>query len=222
MNFSHTQITHIPPVLSEQRFATYLKHSENDKASALRLYQWNLELSSALLIPLHLFEISIRNAVVDILDEVHTSNWPWTEGFIRSLPNPKKGANQYNPSHNLRAVAAKQPTSGKVVAELNFIFWEKMFTARHDCKLWNQHLLKAFPCAPEFEDVEKMRKRLHKDISDIRALRNRIAHHEPIFTRNISADYKKMRMLIEWRDTVAAQWMDDFERVNLLISQKPQ
>lgn len=219
MTFSHNQLLNIPKTLSDPRFATYLRHCNNDKALALQLYQWNLELSSAFIIPLHLLEISIRNAVVEGLESVHTHNWAWNQGFIRSLPNPSRG---YSPQRNLREVARTHPTAGKVVADLKFVFWEKMFTARHDARLWNHHINNAFPHAPNSMTISQLRAQLYDDIFIIRKLRNRIAHHEPIFSRDLQEDYNKIYELISWRDTDTANWMCEIQSVTGLILEKPE
>jgi len=219
MTFSHDELSKIPHILSEPRFATYLQHCSNDKSKALKLYQWNLELSSAFIVPLHLLEISIRNAATERLDVVHTPNWARNNGFIQSLPQPKR--NIYSPRKNLQDVAARQPTAGKIVAELKFVFWEKLFTSRHDVILWNNHINDIFPFAPSSMSSAQLREKIHNDIFSIRKLRNRIAHHEPIFSRDLQDDYNKIRELIFWRDETTADWMHNLQSVERLISQKP-
>ncbi len=218
MLFSAEQLSNIPNVISAPRFATYLRHCHNDRVKALRLYQWNMELSSAFIIPLHVLEVSIRNAVVEALEAVHTSNWPWNQGFMISLPNPRSG---YSPTNNLQQVSRQQPTMGKVVAELKFVFWEKMFTSRHDSRIWNTHINSLFPYAPSTMNVQQIRSCIHGNVRDIRELRNRIAHHEPIFLRNPSNDYADIHKLIHWRSDVVADWMDNFQTVTRLIGQRP-
>ena len=219
MSFSPDQLTHIPHILSEPRFATYLQHCDNDRACALQLYKWNLELSSAFVIPLHLLEVSLRNAIVECLSIVHTSNWPWNQGFIRRLPNPSRG---YSPARDLNNTARmNNPTMGKVVAELKFVFWEKMFTARHDERLWNDHIKTAFPYAPDTLTPSQIREKIYNGVSIIRRLRNRIAHHEPIFLRNNQDDYDAIYEMIKWRNEVMSCWMHDIQTVTQLISERP-
>ncbi|MFK4753761.1 hypothetical protein WG929_15200 [Oceanobacter sp. wDCs-4] len=216
--FSHKELVNIPKTLSQPRFATYLQHCGNDKERALVLYKWNLEVSSAFLIPLHMLEVSTRNAVVEAIEAVHTANWPWNNGFIRSLTNPQVG---YSPKRDLMAVAGREPTMGKVVAELKFVFWERMFTSRHDNRLWNQHIKASFPFAPTNDTAQQIRASLYNDIFTIRELRNRIAHHEPIFSRNLQADYDNILKIVGWRDDATAAWMDGFQTVTELIRTKP-
>jgi hypothetical protein len=218
MEFSVQHLARIPHTLSEPRFATYLQHCDNNKDLALRVYQWNLELSSAFFVPLHLLEISIRNAVAESIAQVHTANWPWTNGFIRSLPSPQRA---YNPQRNLTEVAHREHTTGKVVAELKFVFWEKMFTRRHDERIWNHHLRTAFPNAPARATIQNVREEILNSINTIRGLRNRIAHHEPIFVRDLQVEYNLILKLIQWRDSSTLGWLNDFEKVTALIGQKP-
>lgn len=221
MPFSKDQLTNIPHILSAPRFTTYLQHCNNDPTRALTLYQWNLELSSAFIVPLHLLEVSLRNAVVECLDQVYTINWPWNQRFIYSLPDFQRN---YSPRRDLQSVASRMPnpTMGNVVAELKFAFWEKMFTRRHDTRLWNQHLKTAFPYAPNTMSVQQLREKIFNDINPIRKLRNRIAHHEPIFARNNQDDYNIIYELISYRDTITADWMQDIQNVTQLIARRPQ
>ena len=55
---------------------------------ALALYAWNAQVAAAMLAPLHICEVVIRNAVADAIASVYGAQWPWSSSFIRSLPNP--------------------------------------------------------------------------------------------------------------------------------------
>ena len=141
-------------------------------------------------------------------------------GFLRSLPRPTR-AIDYNPEQDLRAVAARQPTTGKVVAELKFAFWEQLFTAGQDSRIWNAHFRACFPGVPQALPVSQARAIANSDLRAIRLLRNRIAHHEPIFTRNLADEYRRILEMIDWRSHVAAAWMDRKQQVTNLIALKP-
>jgi len=129
LHFTNDEIRELPVVSSAPRFATYLRATGSDPEAALRLYQWNLMVSAAFIVPLQVCEVAVRNGVVEILEKVHGPNWPWSNGFIRSLSSPKRG---YDPKQDLREVASRMPTAGKVVAELKLAFWEKLFTVGQD------------------------------------------------------------------------------------------
>ncbi len=217
MHFSDKHLVGIPHVISEPRFATYLRYCRNDREKALVLYQWNLEISAAFVIPLHVLEVGIRNVVVEALEDVHTSNWPWTQGFIISLPNPSSG---YSPRKHLQGVARQQPTMGKVVAELSLIFWERMFTKRHDARIWDRHIKALFINASPALSVPKLRASIYEDLRRIRVLRNRIAHHEPIFSRDLAADYDTINTLLMWRSEATSEWINNIQTVTKLISER--
>ncbi|MHB8286207.1 MAG: hypothetical protein ACYDD1_16240 [Caulobacteraceae bacterium] len=218
--FTPDELRELPEAISGPRFATYLRVCGNDHAAALAFYHWNLEVSAAFMVPLQICEVAVRNGVVEAIELVHGSNWPWSNGFIRSLPVPRD-PRHYNPATNLRAVGANQPTVGKVVADLNFAFWEKIFTRGQDGRLWAPHFRQAFPGAPAALSITAARAQAHSALFGIRLLRNRIAHHEPIFTRDLPRDYAVLRRMIAWRRPAVAEWTDKIERVSGLLAARP-
>lgn len=217
--FTPDEEHHLPNVLSAPRFATYLRASGNDRTQALRLYHWNLQVSAAFLVPLHVFEIALRNGIVEGIEAVHGGAWPWTQGFIRSLPNPARPA--YSPKRDLTICASQQPTAGKVVAELKFVFWEKMLTNRHQGRIWNAHFFQVFPDAPRGVASSQRRAELRSDVEEIRKLRNRIAHHEPIFPRMLQQDFDRILRCIRWRNATTADWVEEIETVRAFLAIRP-
>lgn len=219
-SFTPDELQELPRVLSAPRFATYLRASNNDQRRALSLYEWNSALSAAFVVPLQVCEVAVRNGIAEAMEKVHGSNWPWSDGFLRSLPRPKRHQD-YNPEADLRGVAQRRSTTGKVVAELKFAFWERLFTAGQDERLWNDHFRTSFPGAPATLPIARARESAHRDLGAIRRLRNRIAHHEPIFARNVEDDYRRIRDMIAWRSPVAAAWMDRRQGLLALLPLKP-
>ena len=69
--------------------------------------------------------------------------------------------------------------------------------------------------------IEDRRKLIYSELEQIRRLRNRIAHHEPIFTRNLTDDYQKILSLVGYRCAVTAKWLDEHQRAVEIISKKP-
>ncbi len=183
----------------------------------MALYGWNARVSAALMLPSHFAEIAVRNAVADAIAANHGPNWPWDAGFERTLPSPASG---FSPRKELVNVRCRQPTAGKVIAELKFIFWQKMFTARHNVHLWDPHILGLFPNASGM-NPRQLRQRIYDDLEVIRQLRNRIAHHEPIFTRNLQDDLLRILELIELRSTPTIDWVLDMEEVSSILAERP-
>jgi hypothetical protein len=96
----------------------------------------------------------------------------------------------------------KTPTSGRMTAELSFGFWTKMFLPKYQETLWAElHL--HFPDLPR----ELSQADFFKRCEEVRELRNRISHHEPIFMRDLSADYSKGLQLLSWMGPAKAAWI---------------
>lgn len=211
----------VKATLSPARMGTYEAavriQSDNDSA-ALVLYAWNAKVSSALLAPLHICEVVIRNTVSDALEVLYGNRWPWSPTFERSLPDPPKG---YSPRRDLQSARHSARTAGKVIPELKFVFWQKMFTGRHDDRIWDQHLYRVMPNLNLSQSVQMLRHSVYQDLEQLRMLRNRIAHHEPIFSRNLANDYKKIHDLVAYRCVVTAKWMDENQQATAVIAEKP-
>lgn len=207
-------------MISAPRFATYLQAVENDLPRALALYQWNMEVSAALTMPLHICEVGTRNAVVEAIEIVHGANWPWSKGFVASLPQPRR-REHYNPQSNLKDVAQREPTAGKVVAQLNFAFWQQLFTKGQDERLWRRHLHLVLPGIPQETSVPIARAAAFEALQAIRRLRNRIAHHEPIFARDLLVDYQLILDVIGWRSPAAATWVAKMLNFAHRLQQRP-
>ncbi|HZZ65219.1 MAG TPA: hypothetical protein VFE17_06970 [Candidatus Baltobacteraceae bacterium] len=111
--------------------------------------------------------------------------------------------------------------AGKVVAELKFVFWVSMFTRRHDATLWNGKLHIEFPNLPRTLLALDARTLLYNQLNEVRIFRNRIAHHEPIFARDLDADYRRIRKLVAWRSHTAADWLDGLQEVGTLLAARP-
>jgi hypothetical protein len=204
--------------LSPARIETYeaaTGSSGDEDSRSLALYAWNAQVSASLFVPLHICEVVIRNAVSDALEAVYGPRWPWEDIFFLSLPDPSRN---YNPRRDLRNVTSRQPTTGKVIPELKFVFWQEIFTYRHDTRLWQSHLKRIFPAHDPSESVVSLRNAIYADLEAIRKLRNRIAHHEPIFTRNLREDFERIVKLVELRSPLVASWMVANQNASRLIT----
>ncbi len=209
--------------LSPARMGTYDQAAnikDDEDLSALLLYAWNAKVSSALLHPLHICEVVIRNAVSDALEAKYGVRWPWSRAFLQSLPNPPPRVG-YNPQRDLQNTTRRAQTTGKVIPELKFVFWQKMFTARHDDRIWNKHLNRVFQNLNRAQKPATHRQRIYKDLDRIRALRNRIAHHEPIFKRDLISDYSVIHKLINSRCQITGTWLDENQIAKDVIENKP-
>lgn len=218
---NQTIIDAVTIVISSPRISTYEDATggkKTDSLDALNLYAWNADVSGALLVPLHICEVAIRNAVTEAIEKVYGDQWPWSVGFERSLPNPSR---IFSPKRDLINARSNQPTAGKVIPELKFAFWQSIFTSRHDQRLWSPYFDSIFPNMDTSKSIQERRKLIYDELEQVRRLRNRIAHHEPIFNRNLTDDYQKILSLISYRCPVTAAWLNERQRATEIIPQKP-
>jgi hypothetical protein len=188
------------------------------ESEALRLYEWNAELSSSLLLPLHLFEVVLRNAIHDALTKTYQERWPWDNTFLYSVP-VKHGL--YKPRENVMQNATRYTTTGKVIPELKFVFWEHMLTRRYDAAIWEPWLTAVFPNVPHATGVSPAVRGLAKDVETVRNLRNRVAHHEPIFDRNVHKVINAVERVASYRSKDVGQWVKQLHRVRTVLAKRP-
>ena len=219
-SFTTQQVLDLEAVLSPPRFGTYLRATGGDRHRAMELYCWNTDLAAAFYVMLQFCEIGTRNGAVEAVEAEFGPNWHLNRGFYRTLPR-LRGGRGYQPSDDITTQGRRQPTTGKVVAELKFAFWQYLFVQGQDGRLWDKHLRAAFPGIPANLSVAQARAQIHSDIEEIRRFRNRIAHHEPIFSRDLKKDYQRLRQLIDWRRPSVATWLDGMETVSTLIQNRP-
>ncbi len=220
-NNHKTTVDAVRVALSAARMGTFEAAAgvrSDDDPAALVLYAWNAEVSGAFLAPLHVCEVVIRNAVADALEIIYGPRWPWSATFERSLPDPMQG---YSPRRDLQSARRTAPTTGKVIPELKFVFWQKMFTGRYDNRIWDQHLRRVMPNLDQASPVAALRHAIYGDLERVRLLRNRIAHHEPIFARALVDDYQTILTLVTYRCTVTAAWLDCNQTATTIIAAKP-
>lgn len=218
MMSTHIMRPKLEKTLSRPRMQRYLdaaSHGGFKGMDAVQLYAWNAEVSGALWSPLHIYEVVLRNAISEALTNVYGHNWPWDSSFELSLASPKKG---FNPRKNLcKTRDLADGKIGKIIPEMKFVFWQKVLTSRYDERLWRGHLESIFPNMESFQDYKSKREEIYNNVNKIRGLRNRIAHHEPIFMRDLKDDFRKICTVVRYRCVDTARWMHSHQKVEELI-----
>lgn len=221
--FSDIEISALSAVISQPRLSRYLLAEAGSTRRALALYRWNAQSSAAFMFPLHMCEVSTRNGIISAVERVYGQTWQVSLAFERSLPNPSgppSGPRPFNPQVELRRERKGMSSAGKVVAELKFAFWISMLTGRHDGRRWAPWIKTEFP---KFGPLlpSTCRYLLHAELEFIRKLRNRIAHHEPAFSRDLALDYQHLRQVIAWRSQPAADRTHREQGITALLAAKP-
>ncbi|QUH05284.1 hypothetical protein HUO13_34935 [Saccharopolyspora erythraea] len=172
--------------LSTARFDRYRTAADGDAEVALRLYQWNIELSEAFYGPLHWLEVSLRNALNERLRRRFGRDDWWAVAPLRSNGQHKVA----HAKHKLRRKEVVEPTADDIVAELTFGFWVSLLSRSNDRDFWIPALHGAFP------HYSGPRDQLHHDLIRMLDLRNRIMHHEPIFDGDLTTHRERIFRLL--------------------------
>ncbi len=182
-------------VLSSDRFSTYLVWADGDDALAQRLYTYNVQLSAALYGPMHMVEVALRNACDQTLTQRHGASWIDSAAVLVTTRQQDAitGARKQLAHDN------KTETHGRMVAELNFGFWTSLFDRRSH-HLWGQ-------LRPIFQAKGVQPSPIRVQLRELRRLRNRIAHYEPILALPLAHLYGEITTLTGWLSPDAAAWI---------------
>lgn len=202
-------------IISPLRMGTYLQSSGHNPDRALALYLWNAKMGEAFHLPIQSFEVGLRNRVSDGISSVFGAEWWQEQDFFNEAGERRR--------HDIDVVLKRlkskniSPDTGQLVAGLSFGFWIAMLHGRHNIKIWSSELRTAFPHIPE----NITRKILHSRATQVADFRNRISHHEPIFKRNLAADYGMCMEAMKWLCPTKAAWIKPHCRVSAMIREKP-
>lgn len=163
--------------LSLPRLRRYIRAAHGDARGAERLYWWNIEVSAALVGPLHCLELSLRNALHNTLVRHHGRPDWWAVA-----PLNERGHGLVDGARRSCARRLPRTRPDDVVSELTLGFWVSLLAASYDQDFWVPVLNTAFPY------YRGRRDDLYRDLTSLVLLRNRVMHHEPVHHRHLEAD----------------------------------
>ncbi|HEX5929630.1 MAG TPA: hypothetical protein VFY48_09575 [Solirubrobacterales bacterium] len=204
--------------LSAPRFRAYSQACEGDHDRAVALYNWNAEVSAAFMEVLYHLEILLRNAI--------DRQFPQTDAdHCLSICVPSvwlcdpdvltdESRGKVNDGIARLSLEGKQPTRGRVIGSLTFGFWGALFSGRYE-GLWRTRLLRAFP------NGNGRRREINELATVIQRFRNRVAHHEAVFSIDLSRKLAQHLQLAGLIDTEAQTYIANLSRVEKLLLEKP-
>lgn len=198
--------------LSQPRFNTFQSLASSD-AQAFEYYLYNARLSKSFLFPLHVIEVTVRNAIDSILCSDFSSTWPVDASFTGIL---SKESNETLSNAIQRATLANKMSRDDIVARLTFDFWSNLFRSEYDRPLWQTRMSRLTP-----NDQSITRSSFQKEISKINHFRNRIAHHEPILGENISVIHSTIIQIVNAISKETAAWLRAHSTVMKIMRTSP-
>jgi len=194
-HLSEGALTRLERSLSLERLTVYSHLANGNRRLALALYEWNTALSESLHGPLQALEVTLRNAIDSQLQPA-LARADWYECFVMR----ESETEALNEGKERIQSEGKHLTPGRIVAALHLGFWVALIGSFYAQALWDQHLHKCF--SPPVK-----RSKLYSDLNSIRSLRNRIAHYEPILTRNLPKDFQKITNAIRLICPTTETWV---------------
>ncbi|HUH73958.1 MAG TPA: hypothetical protein VLZ75_06070 [Chitinophagales bacterium] len=192
--------------ISTPRFHVYLAKTNNDFDKAYELYKVNIELSVAFYPLLSVLEISLRNAINENL-KLHFKDDCWFKNHlpVDFLPFVSDAIKKLT-------VQNKSITADRIIAELNFGFWNKLFNRHYTALLWK-------PLRLIFRNTPKhlrQRDTIADALYRIRSLRNRIYQYEPVVgnLNDLESKYNEMLTFLTWLDNDLPKLISDIDRFN--------
>jgi hypothetical protein len=199
--YTPEQINCVELALSPERLGTYLARTQGDKREAVLLYEKNTALSEALYGVLQGVEVTVRNAMHNTMT-ICSGRQDWYDhaglcpAELERVQEAKDKITQ-----NGRPI-----TPSRVVAGLMFGFWSALLAKHYSQTLWIPCLHRAFPRKALGHRI------VHERLSMIRFIRNRVAHHECILSRDLEDDYLKTLETVSWICSETAQWIRETTR----------
>jgi len=143
-------------------------------------------------------EIAFRNTIHNRLrSDLGRDDWYDIPGLLKSYE-----ANLVQKAR-VNIFKTKKPLiADRVVAELTMGFWVTLLDKKYEKDFWNPHIWKCFPHGPKPD-----RRLMHKRLLKIRDLRNRIAHHEPIFRLNLRVESEKVLNVLKTICPISTCWV---------------
>lgn len=204
---------------SPERLGTYDAAAGGDRERAIELYLWNTAVSAAFYGGLQALEVGLRNAIHRELSRAYGPAW-YDEPRFRKI-DPQLGASIDDTRNNLRK-QHRAVSTGRLVAGISFGFWTRLYShgklGVYENYLWRPALHRTFPGAiPPLK-----RGFLANELDAVRLFRNRIAHHEPIFNRNLQAELARIRDLSNAMYPGLGDWIDHHSRCSTLFADRPR
>ena len=219
-DFSYTDdlLDELEAWLSRERLGTYLDAAGGDREGAIRLYVWNTAVSAAFYGPLQGLEVALRNAMHRGLADRYGDAW-----YDNRAAGLDRGAMERIASARTElARDGHGDDPPRVVAALSFGFWVSLLgpggrvgarrKANYEMTLWRPALRGAFA-----HRAKLTRKEAHRPLNALRMLRNRIAHHEPLFARDLSRDHERIVEVVGWITPGTRRWVEHHSRVPAIL-----
>ncbi|WP_280343164.1 Abi family protein [Nocardia neocaledoniensis] len=205
--------------ISDAQLRAWISVERLTKYDAVRedsvdLYHWNAELSAAFFELIGHVEVLLRNVIHAKL-EPHTSGGAWYDDpHYRFSTDSRR---EIDKAKRRAGSGGRPATPGRVVSQLTFGFWRYLLASNYKTTIWPR-------VSPGFTGVprhERKREELEAAAARVLALRNRVAHHEPIFDENSARHFADLVFIASYVDRDAVHWLWRISPIHQLMQSRP-
>jgi len=213
LSIANRFLAELEPSISSARLQRYRSQSGDDLETAAN-YLWNVALAESLFCSLNAVEVALRNALhVTLTQHFGTPAWFDRRGLLEeaqraNILQVKQRIQNYGDS----------VTPDRIVSELTFGFWVVILSRNYDARLWQGQ--NAAPLKNAFLRIPKnkrQRQTIHQQFNEIRELRNRVFHYEPIFDdKRLNSRHGEIKRGLHWLNPKMVdvlEWYDRFPEV---------
>lgn len=193
--------------ISEERLSKYLAETRGDLDASICLYEKNMLLSESFYVSLQTLEVCLRNKIDVAMSQTYGADWLMNSHAAPLSDFSRRLVNEAMPN------IGSELSHGKLVAEAKFAFWVGLVSKGYDQSLWRAACYKAF-----LAEGGKKRSMVHGRLNSIRRFRNRIAHHEPIFHKDIERQHSEIIEAIQWMCRGTAAWAKHHSRTLIVLN----
>ena len=209
--------------LSRERLSKYLARSRGDLQQALALYVWNQEVGAALTVVVSQVEVCLRNRVAEALAGAFGAGWPRDARLRHNHQEVRKELEKAE-----SRLKKPVPSVGDIVAASDFNLWRELCKPVYAGVFWAKRIPVAFPHHTLPGKEREVLEAIHHRVDLILKLRNRIAHHEPIFGSNwekvgakLSDRHRDAIELLNWMSADLAAWTTSKDRFSTVMATCP-
>jgi hypothetical protein len=202
--------------ISAPRLNEYRTYCGGDLDAALELYRWNTEMTGAMWETIGHVEVALRNSLADRLTDRHSRlrrPGSWLDDPTFELD--RQARDDIAKARDRVRRNGKQPSDGQTISELNFGFWRFLFARRYATTLWPD-LASGFPHSPN-----RTRATVERPVRRLHVFRNRLAHHQRIWTEPLAERWNDMCSVLRYIDPDLCTWATRHSRVAVVLARCP-
>lgn len=202
-------------VLSEPRLQAYRLDAAESPEVMVGRYRWNIALSMSLYPAIQQVEVALRNNLHRAASSLLGTD-SWYDSIPQILTQREQDAIL---AAKVELSKQRKPADpDRLVAELTLGFWTSLLSRDYERHFWPRMLSSTFPFMPR---RLRTRATVAGRFQEIRRLRNRISHQEPVFKMGLAQLDADIREAISWMAPTLLKLMPVGESFTDIYSKGP-